>query len=75
MIKNLCPHCGCDLDIEREVFANDKLYTGHNCQGYDNSEKQKIIRVLSVLRQNGVPCFLASQLLEPAIAEMIKGEG
>ena len=70
MVKNLCPHCGADRDVWRETFNEE-----HYCQGYDNSDKQRIIRVLSVLRQNGAPCFLASQLLEPEIARVIKGNG
>jgi len=33
MKPNICPHCGVDVDVEREVFSRDKLFTGHSCRG------------------------------------------
>ena len=28
---NICPHCGTDLEVEKEVFSLDKLFTEHSC--------------------------------------------
>ncbi len=33
VVKKLCEFCGCALDIEKEVFEMDKLFTGHSCRG------------------------------------------
>ena len=32
MTDRICPDCGTDLEVEREVFGNDKLFTGHACE-------------------------------------------
>ena len=29
----VCPHCRTDLEVEREMFSQDKLFTGHSCRG------------------------------------------
>lgn len=34
----LCPHCGTDLEVEKEVFQGDELFTGHTCQGTYNED-------------------------------------
>lgn len=35
----VCPDCGTDLAVEREVFGNDKLFTGHRCRGTNNNKE------------------------------------
>ena len=30
---SICPHCGIDKDVEKEVFSRDKLFTKHSCKG------------------------------------------
>ena len=46
---NTCRFCGCDIDVEREVFARDRLYTGHSCKG--NISDQKVVDALSEFKQ------------------------
>lgn len=33
MENNLCPSCGINIEVEREMFSQDKFFTGHNCLG------------------------------------------
>lgn len=33
MENNICEWCGCNLEVERELFGGDKLFTGHSCKG------------------------------------------
>jgi len=35
MCQPICPHCGTNLIVEREMFSRDKVWTssGHNCRG------------------------------------------
>lgn len=28
-----CKSCGTDMEVEKEVFSMDKLFTGHSCRG------------------------------------------
>ena len=37
---NLCPFCGCNLDVEKEVFSKDKLFTEHSCKGSELAKKK-----------------------------------
>ncbi len=39
----LCPHCGTNLEVERELFGGDKLFTGHSCKGSGIVVDYKII--------------------------------
>lgn len=38
-MANICPWCNTDLDVEREVFGADKLFTGHTCRGEKQGEE------------------------------------
>ena len=29
----LCPDCGTDLEVEKELFGEDKFWSGHTCKG------------------------------------------
>jgi len=31
--EGLCIFCGTDLEVEREMFSRDNLFTGHSCRG------------------------------------------
>lgn len=71
---NVCPCCGTDLIIEKEIFANDKLFTGHNCEG-DAVSESAVWRALSALRVAGLHCFLADGRTTPELDAAIRGEG
>ena len=71
---DICEFCGCNLEVEEEMFSGDKLWTGHSCRGSEE-EQEKILRVLSGLRQNGLPCFLATGLITDELWERIMGKG
>ena len=42
MNTNICEFCGCDIEVEREVFGGDKLFTGHSCKGSGITKSWKI---------------------------------
>ncbi len=33
---SLCENCGADLEVEKEVFSQDRLFTGHSCKGEED---------------------------------------
>lgn len=41
----------------------------------DKDSPENILRVLSALRQNGISCFLVTDLASPELETKIKGEG
>ena len=70
-----CKFCGCNLDIEAEMFGSDKLWTGHSCRGSEEADQKMVLKVLGVLRTHGVPCFLSTDVIPNELADLIKGEG
>ena len=53
---SICKFCGTNIEVEREVFSMDKLFTGHSCRGIYRIKTPAEIRVERNLNELfGVP--------------------
>lgn len=68
MKDEICPFCGCNLKVEREVLGQDKLFTGHSCRGSEIVSPEYIANVLKQL-------FRVKDLTTPELEKQIKGRG
>ena len=71
--RELCKFCGTHLANEREMFENDKLFTGHSCQGIITN--LEVFRVLNLLRRNGISRFVVDDITTDELDDAVKGYG
>lgn len=54
----ICPHCGTDIEVEKEVFSRDKMFTEHTCRGTYEKSKEFIDQMCKAISKKSGEDFL-----------------